>query len=251
MNLPTLNLGRNRDTPPRTTLTGSGLDEHMAASQAAQRQADKWLISGSILIGTAALGIFGLPLFLRGVWLLRKAARDGLSVRPMLVTLLGYLVIIDAAINTVGWALDLVANHTILARILLNGWGAMFDAGYFWHYNELWLGGAAGPGEKAMEVGMILTVFTMRIAAAIGFLQMKRWGHQWMIITCWMGVLIWCLYVFNMTMYADVRFAGRHLPGRRLVALRHLLHHARSSRSRTCTRSTARSSPTDVNDCTH
>ena len=30
----------------------------------------------------------------------------------MLVTLLGYLVIIDAAINTVGWALDLVANHT-------------------------------------------------------------------------------------------------------------------------------------------
>jgi hypothetical protein len=54
----------------------------------------------------------------------------------------------------------------------------MFDAGYFWHYNELWLGGAAGPGEKALEVGLILTVFTMRIAAAIGFLQMKRWGHQ-------------------------------------------------------------------------
>jgi hypothetical protein len=212
MNLPTLNLGRNRDSAPRASVSGSGLDEHMAASAAAQRRADKWLISGSILIGTAALGIFGLPLFLRGVWLLRKAQRDGLSVRPMLVTLIGYLVIIDAAINTVGWALDLVANHTILARILLNGWGAMFDAGYFWHYNELWLGGAAGPGEKAMEVGMILTVFTMRIAAAIGFLQMKRWGHQWMIITCWMGVLIWCLYVFNMTMYADVRFAGVVLP---------------------------------------
>ena len=30
----------------------------------------------------------------------------------------------------------------------LNGWGNMFDAGYFWHYNELWIGGAAGPGEK-------------------------------------------------------------------------------------------------------
>ena len=46
----------------------------------------------------------------------------------------------------------------------------------------------------------------------IGFLQMKRWGHQWMIVTCWMGVLIWCVYVFNMTMYADVRFAGTVLP---------------------------------------
>ena len=88
------------------------LDEHLEASRLAQRQADKWLISGSLLIGTAALGVFGLPLFLRGVWLLRQAQRDGLSVRPMMVTLLGYLVIIDAAINTVGWALDLVANHT-------------------------------------------------------------------------------------------------------------------------------------------
>ena len=112
MNLPTLNLGRHRGAVPPTKPSGSGLDEHMEKSRLAQRQADKWLISGSILIGTAALGIFGLPLFLRGVWLLRKAQREGLTVRPMLVTLIGYLVIIDAAINTVGWALDLVANHT-------------------------------------------------------------------------------------------------------------------------------------------
>ena len=65
----------------------------------------------------------------------------------------------------------------------------------------------------------------MRVAAAIGFLQMKRWGHQWMVVTCWMGVVIWCAYVFNMTMFADVRYAGVVFPGHRLVALRHLLHH--------------------------
>ena len=65
---------------------------------------------------------------------------------------------------------------------------------------------------NADPAGFIFTVFTMRIAAAIGFLQMKRWGHQWMIITCWMGVVIWCGYVFNMTMFADVRFAGVVLP---------------------------------------
>jgi len=174
----------------------SGLDDDLTASQLAQRRADKWLISGSLLIGTAALGIFGLPLFLRGVWLLRRAQRDGLTVR----------------INTVGWALDLVASHSLLARVLLNGWGNMFDAGYFWHYNELWVGGAGAPGEKALEVGLILTVFTMRIAAGIGFLQMKRWGHQWMVVTCWMGIVIWCVYVFNMTMFADVRYAGVVLP---------------------------------------
>ena len=119
--------------PSGPSTTALALDEHMEQSALAQRQADRWLICGSLLIGTAALGVFGLPLFLRGVWLLRRAQRDGFSVRPMLVTLLGYLVIIDDAINTVGWALDLVANHTLLARVLLNGWGNMFDAAYFWH----------------------------------------------------------------------------------------------------------------------
>ncbi|MFW3119467.1 hypothetical protein MMAG44476_17192 [Mycolicibacterium mageritense DSM 44476 = CIP 104973] len=195
-----------------TTDVGTSAGDHEERSRRAQREADRWLISGSLLIGSAALGIFGLPLFLRGVWLLRRAHRDGLSVRPMIVTLLGYLVIIDAAINAVGWSLDLVGHHTLLARVLLNGWGNMFDAGYFWHFNELWIGGAAGPGEKGWEVGLILTVFTMRIAAAIGFLQMKRWGHQWMIVTCWMGVVIWVGYVFNMTMFADVRYAGVVFP---------------------------------------
>ena len=186
--------------------------EHAERSRAAQLGADKWLISGSLLIGTAVLGFLGLPLFLRGVWLLRRAQREGLSVRPMMVTLLGYLVIIDAAINTVGWALDLAGNHTLLARVLLNGWGNMFDAGYFWHYNELWVGGAAGPGEKAWEVALVLVVFPMRIAAAIAFLQMKRWGYQWLIVTCWFGVVIWVGYTMNMTVFADVRYDGVVFP---------------------------------------
>jgi hypothetical protein len=33
-----------------------------------------------------------------------------------------------------------------------------------------------------------------------------------MIITCWMGVVIWIGYVVNMTMYADVRYAGVVFP---------------------------------------
>ncbi|MGU3650122.1 hypothetical protein [Mycolicibacterium sp. A43C] len=188
------------------------LEEHQDSSQRAQRHADKWMIVGAALMGMWAPGIFGLPIFIRGVLLQRQALRAGYSVRPMIVTLIGYLTLIDGMLNRLGWALDLVANPTLINRLLMVGWGAMFDAGYFWHYNQAWIGGAAAPGEKSMIFGMILTVFAMRCAAAIGFLQMKRWGHQWMIITCWMGVLIWCLYVFNMTMYADVRYAGVAFP---------------------------------------
>jgi hypothetical protein len=194
-------------TDPATGARATGYDEHADASKRAQREADKWLISGTILMGTAVLGIFGLPLFLRGLSLLRKAQREGLSVRPIIVTLIGYMVMLDAALNTFGWAIDLLANHTFASRIFLPTWGNMFDAGYFWHYNNLPVGGASAPGEKAWEVLGIFVVFPMRIAACIGFLQMKRWGHQWLILTCWTGVLMWVGYVANMTMYADIRFS--------------------------------------------
>ena len=88
-------------------------------------------------MGTAILGIFGLPLFLRGLFLQRRSQRSGLSVRPIIVTLIGYMVMLDGALNTFGWAIDLFANHTYMARIFLPTWGNMFDAGYFWHYNNL------------------------------------------------------------------------------------------------------------------
>ena len=213
---PALHVLRPRLVGPvndRPSSDGSvSLEDHHDESRLAQRRADKWMIVGAALMGMWAPGLIGFPIFMRGVWLQRQALSAGLSVRPMIVTLIGYLVLIDGMLNSLGWALDLVANHTLINRVLMVGWGNMFDAGYFWHYNELWVGGAAGPGEKAYVVGMILTVFAMRVAAAIGFLQMKRWGHQWLIVTCWMGVVIWSAYIFNMTMFADVRYAGVVFP---------------------------------------
>lgn len=204
------------DARPTSTTSGGGTsidyDDQVDESRREQRRADKWMIAGVVLMGTAVLGIFGLPLFLKGLSIQRKGQRAGLSVRPVIVTLIGYMVMLDAALNTFGWAIDLLASHTVVARIFLPTWGNMFDAGYFWHYNELAVGGASAPGEKAWEVLGIFVVFPMRMAACIGFLQMKRWGHQWMIVTCWTGVLMWFGYTFNMTMYADIRYTGTVFP---------------------------------------
>jgi hypothetical protein len=191
---------------------GAAYDDHQERSREAQWQADKWMMAGSAFMGTAIFGLIGLPLFFRGLLLQNRAQRAGLSVRPTIVTLIGYLVFIDAALNTFGWALDLVANHTLLARVFLMGWGNLFDAGYFWHYNELWIGGATAPGEKAWEIALLPIVFCMRMAASIGFLQMKRWGQQWLVVTCWFGVVIWCGYVANMTIFADLRYSGVAFP---------------------------------------
>jgi hypothetical protein len=192
---------------------GSGtLDGHIEQSRLAERSADKWLIAGTLLMGTNAAGIFGLPLFLWGLKKMRDASNSGLSVRPIMVTLIGYLVILDAGLNAQGWVLDMVGNHTLVYRVLYTAWGNAFDMGYFWHYNQLSIGGAGAPGEKSWEFALILVVFPMRIAAAIAFLQMRRWGHQWLIVTCWFGVVIWVGYVMNMTVFADLRYTGTALP---------------------------------------
>ena len=73
----------------------------------------------------------------------------GLSVRPIIVTLIGYLVIVDATLNGLGWALDLIANPTLINRVILTAWSNFFAAGYFWHYNELWIGGRVRPAKRA------------------------------------------------------------------------------------------------------
>ncbi|OAN36882.1 hypothetical protein [Mycolicibacterium iranicum] len=198
--------------PPPTGSSSISLDQHHDESKRAQRQADRWLIAGTVLMGTLVLGPVGLPIFCRGVVLFRRAARAGLSVRPLMVTLIGYVIILDAAINSIGWGLDVFANHALVTRTIFTAWGNLMDGGYFWHYNELWIGGAGAPGEKAWIIVCIVVVFPMRIAAAIGFLQMKRWGHQWMVVTCWFGVIAWLGYILNMTMYADVRYAGTAFP---------------------------------------
>lgn len=197
-----------------TSPTSGGLsyNQHEEESRLAQRQADKWLITGTAFMGTLVFGFIGLPIFLRGLYLQHKAGKDGMSIRPIMVTLIGYLVILDAFINSIGWGLDLMANHSILNRVFFTAWGNYADNGYFWEYNSLFIGGTSAPGEKGWEIACIFVVFPMRIAAGIAFLQMKRWGHQWLIVTCWMGVVIWVGYIVNMTMYADIRFDGTILP---------------------------------------
>ena len=190
----------------------SSLDGHAERSRAAQRQADKWLTGGALVMGMTLPGVIGLFMFLHGLRLQRKASREGLSVRPMIVTLIGYMVFLDAALNCFGWALDLVANQSLLYRAFITAWGNFFDAGYYWHYNGLGIGGASAPGEKSWEIACVLVVFPMRMAASIGLLQMKRWGHQWMIVTCWFGAVIWVGYAANMTIYADTRFTHVVLP---------------------------------------
>ena len=50
------------------------LDDQLERSRLAQRRADKWLIAGTLLMGANVPGIVGLPLFLYGLVLVRRAS---------------------------------------------------------------------------------------------------------------------------------------------------------------------------------
>ena len=93
------------------------------------------------------LGLFGLPFFLYGLWQLYEGEREGLPVRPALMTFVGYLVLVDGAMNTLGAMIDALANHSLIVRTFIMGTGLVFDAGYFWQYSTLLVGGTSAPGE--------------------------------------------------------------------------------------------------------
>jgi hypothetical protein len=164
----------------------------------AVKNADRWLIAGASLLGTMIFSPAGLIILIIGFIKSARARRDGEFVRPTAVTLFGMFAMCDAAGSAVGWSLDIWAGHARLVQWGLNGWGRLVDGAYYLDYNQTWLGGTAGAGEKGWIVFCALTVFPARMVAAYGFLKLKRWGYQWMIMTSWAYVFLWLGYLVNM-----------------------------------------------------
>ena len=174
--------------------SAASYDEALERSATIQKRADKFILIGGGLIGTTVLGLLGLPFFLYGLWLIKQAEDEGLPVRPYLMTFIGALVLVDGFLNTLGTMIDVFANHSLIIRVFEMGWGLLLDAGYAWQFNSIWYGGTSAPGEKSWEIANVFVLFPIRVAAAWGFLQGKRWGYQWLVISCWMGVFAWVGY---------------------------------------------------------
>jgi len=194
------------------TTGAMGYDELLEEARRVQKRSDIFILIGGGLIGTTIFGLLGLPFFIYGLLQIRKAEEAGLPVRPYLMTFVGSLVLVDGFLNTLGYMIDVFANHSLVVRVFEMGWGLMLDGGYAWQFNNQWWGGTAAPGEKSWEIANVFVLFPMRVVAAWGFLQMKRWGLQWMVISCWMGVFAWVGYCCNMTTYYDLRFSNTAWP---------------------------------------
>jgi hypothetical protein len=136
---------------------------------------DKLFLIGCMICGTWVLGPIGLPFLIAGMLKLRKAELAGAAIRPWSVTIIGGLMLVDAAVNSLAWGTALLwAHDTTIVQTLWFGYGMLADGAYASLFNSTSLGGASVPGEMAICWGMgVFVAMPMKVAAAWGLLNMK------------------------------------------------------------------------------
>jgi hypothetical protein len=197
---------------PLGTGAGAPLPQPASALDAAQRLAargNKLYIIGCLICGTWVLGPIGAVILLYGLLLMRRAEKAGASIRPWAITLVGGFILVDTSVNMVAWGFDLGPAHdTLIGRSLWVDYGRMVDGAYMLFHNSLPFGGVADHGEKSVQIAMVIMSMPIKLAACFGFLKMKRWGLQWMIISYWMYFLIWIIYLPNVLMDFPLRYGA-------------------------------------------
>jgi hypothetical protein len=177
--------------------------ERMAA------RGDRLYIIGCLICGTWVLGPLGAAVLLYGLYLMRRAKAAGAEIRPWSITLIGGFILVDTTVNMVAWGFDLFPAHdTVIGRSLWIDYGRLVDGGYILFHNASAIGGVADHGEKSVQIGMVVLAMPIKLAASFGFLRMKRWGLQWMIISYWMYMTCWMIYLPNMLMDFPLRFGA-------------------------------------------
>lgn len=177
------------------------------STQELLQRADKYFLIGCAVTGTWVLGPIGAIIVAYAMNQMRQLELSGVAIRPWTVTVIGGLILVDASVNCLAWGLDLLPSHgSMIGRSLWINYGLIADGGYALNYNTTGAGGVAVPGEKAMELALVAMVMPMKMAAAVGFLKMKRWGLQWAIVTNWMYLSFWVAYAMNMSMQFETRF---------------------------------------------
>ena len=216
-------IGEGRRTAPQPASSAATdaevLDQSAPASRPApqadghlddrqyQNKIDRQVLIGAILIGTWILVIPGIYLLVRAYRLYRTGKAEGRTLTPGVITIIAMLCLIDGWLNYLYWGLDLFFGHdTILLKTSFNSVGRLWDGAYYLGFNTTPAGGLAIAPEKAFEIASVLLMYPMRIVAAYGFMKMRRWGLNYMLISSWMYTFFWIMYLAVLAYMFQWRF---------------------------------------------
>ena len=182
--------------------TDGRLDDH-----AYQDKIDRQILIGSVLIGTWLLEIPGIYLLVKAYRLHRTGKAEGRILTPATITIVAMLCLIDAWLNYLYWGLDLFFAHdTVLLKTAFNSVGRLWDGAYYLGFNTTPAGGLAISSEKAFEIASVLLMYPLRIVSAYGFMKMRRWGLNYMLVTSWMYTFFWVMYLSLLAYHFQWRF---------------------------------------------
>jgi hypothetical protein len=194
-------VGRRGSPPPEPT--GHEWADRLAG------KGDKLFVIGCLICGTWVLGPIGAAILIYGMVLMRRAEQAGAEIRPWAITLVGGFILVDTSVNLIAWGFDLFPAHdTVVGRSLWIDYGRLVDGAYIFYHNATAFGGVMDHGEKSVQLAMVIMSMPIKLAACFGFLKMKRWGLQWMIISYWMYFLIWLIYLPNIMFDFPLRYGA-------------------------------------------
>ena len=161
-----------------------------------QKRIDRLLLIGSLLCGTMVLAFPGLFVLWKAYKLHKEGLARGEQLRPAIISVVAVTSLVDAFVNFLIWGVDLFPTHdTVLGHTLYTGMGQLFDGVYYLGYNTTAMGGTGVASEKALEIAGVLLLYPMRLVAAWGFLRMRRWGYQYLMVNNWIYAFFWMTYI--------------------------------------------------------
>jgi hypothetical protein len=165
------------------------------AEPAGVKRACQLLLVGAICWGAVVLSPIGLVLMWLGLRRLNQLRREAAPVLPNSIIVLAVWAMVTAGANMIAWSLDTWAHDAHVVQVFLNGFGRLWDGGYYIDYNTRFLGGIGQSAEKSFQLMSVLMIFPIQLAASYGFLRLKRWGLQMMIATSWMYAALYLGYI--------------------------------------------------------
>jgi hypothetical protein len=159
------------------------------------KRAEQLLLAGAICWGAVVLSPLGLVLMWLGFRRLNQLRQQGAPVLPNSIIVLAVWAMVTAGADMIAWSLDTWAHDAHVVQVFLNGFGRLWDGGYYINYNTRFLGGIGQSAEKSYQLMSVLMIFPIQLAASYGFLRLKRWGLQMMIATSWMYAALYVGYI--------------------------------------------------------